>query len=125
MYLAALLFRGASLPLQAAASVRDPVVSQWKSFVLGLVTQLSNPKTAIVYASIFAALMPDSPPVPGAPAIIGLIFAIESGWYAIVAIAFSSDTTRNRYLQYKRWIDRAAGGVMGLLAAKLIWDTRA
>jgi len=56
---------------------------------------------------------------------LGLVFAIETGWYAIIAIAFSSDTPRLRYLQSRVWIDRAACGVMALLAAKLIWDMRA
>ena len=47
----------------------QPVAGGWrKSFVIGLATQLSNPKTAIWYASVFAAFLPAIPPdldVPG------------------------------------------------------------
>jgi threonine/homoserine/homoserine lactone efflux protein len=125
IYLATRLWKGARAPLESPGLIRDRLVSQRKSFILGFVTQLSNPKTAIVYASIFTALVPEIHSAGVAVTILGLIFAVESGWYAIIAIAFSSDTPRRRYLQSKVWIDRAAGGVMALLAVKLISDTRA
>ena len=44
------------------------------------------------------------------------------GWalVPIVALALSSPAPAAAYLRWKRWIDRAAGGVMGLLGMKLI-----
>ena len=51
-----------------------------------------------------------------------LIFAIETGWYTIVAFAFSAQRPRAIYLSAKLWIDRVAGGVVGLLGGKLILE---
>jgi hypothetical protein len=48
------------------------------------------------------------------------VFAIEIGWYAVVALALSASGPRAVYLRAKAVIDRTAGAVMGLLGLKLI-----
>jgi threonine/homoserine/homoserine lactone efflux protein len=91
-----------------------------RSFLLGMGTQLSNPKTAVFYASVFATFLP--PTYPGWLPIVGMpaIFAIEAGWYSIVAVGLSSARPRSTYLRWKRWIDRLSGTVLGALGIKLI-----
>ncbi|MBW8892186.1 MAG: LysE family transporter, partial [Burkholderiales bacterium] len=95
-----------------------------RAFLLGMGTQVSNPKTAVVYASIFAAFLPREVPLALALAVPAVIFCIETGWYAVVALALSSAAPRSAYLRYKAWIDRAAGGVMVLLGLKLLSGVR-
>lgn len=82
---------------------------------------LSNPKTAIVYGSIFAALLPQYPPVWCYIALPPLVFAVEAGWYALVALCFSSRRPRAAYLSSKAWIDRLAAGAIGALGLRLIF----
>lgn len=94
-----------------------------RAFLLGLVVQISNPKTAIVYASIFAALLPPSAPVWLILSLPPLVFALETSWYAIVALAFSARRPRAAYLRAKIWVDRIAGTVIGALGARLIVET--
>ena len=48
------------------------------------------------------------------------VVLIETGWYTIVAAAFSCERPRAAYLRGKRWIDRAAGVVMGALGLRLV-----
>ena len=91
-----------------------------RSFLLGLTTQVSNPKTAIVYASVFAAFLHGTVSPRFAAVLLCVIFAIEAGWYAIVAAVLSSSRPRRAYLSYKAWVDRAAGVVMAGLGVKLI-----
>jgi threonine/homoserine/homoserine lactone efflux protein len=91
-----------------------------RSFLLGLSTQLSNPKTAIVYTSIFAALLPHDVPASLMAILPAVVLLVETGWYAIVAVALSAASPREVYLRYKSWIDRTAGGVMMLLGVKLV-----
>jgi threonine/homoserine/homoserine lactone efflux protein len=88
------------------------------------VTQLSNPKTAIAYACIFTTMLPAGPPAWIAWVILPMIFLIETGWYAIVALVFSSEEPRRRYLGGKVWLDRLAAGIIGLLGAKLISEAK-
>jgi len=89
------------------------------SAMTGATTQLSNPKTAIVYASVFAAFLPSTPSIAFSSAIVLLVFCIEAGWYALVALALSSTAPRKQYLRYKTVMDRMAGGVMIALGLKL------
>jgi threonine/homoserine/homoserine lactone efflux protein len=122
VYLGIRIWRSATTPLvvdDMGAGRKRPVM---RSFWLGLVTQLSNPKTAIYYASIFAALLPAKPAEWLLFALPPTIFVIEAGWYAIVALAFSSSGPRAAYLRSKTWVDRVAGAVLGALGARLLID---
>jgi threonine/homoserine/homoserine lactone efflux protein len=119
-YLAFLLWKGAREPVATADQGPNGSRSVRKSILIGLATQLSNPKTAIVYASIFTALLPPDHAHWVALVILPAVFAIEAGWYALVAIAFSAPRPRQTYLRAKPWIDRIAASVMGLLGIKLV-----
>ena len=118
LYLAFRMWMGAKQPFmaEAGAAARPQIV---RSFLLGLATQLSNPKTLVFYGSVFALLPADLPAwctfvLPPA------IMAIETGWYVIVALVFSLGRPRAAYLRWKTWVDRIAAGVMAALGLKLI-----
>jgi threonine/homoserine/homoserine lactone efflux protein len=53
-----------------------------------------------------------------------MVFAIETIWYSVVALALSSPSPRARYLASKAWIDRTAGAIMSLLGLKLIFEVQ-
>jgi len=115
----------ARLPLavgEGAGSSPSTGASRGRSLALGFSTQISNPKTAIVYASVFAAFMPAAPSLGFDLAVALSVFAIEAGWYALVAVALSSERPRRAYLRYKAWLDRIAGGVMMALGLRLVWS---
>lgn len=121
LYLGLRIWRGAHQPLTVDDSGSGRAAPRpTRSFLLGLGTQLSNPKTSIVYASIFAALLPDNAPLALTLAIPPLIFAIETLWYSLVALALSASAPRAAYLRHKAWFDRVAGGVVALLGIKLL-----
>jgi len=50
-----------------------------------------------------------------------MIFAIEAGWYTVVALCFSSRRPREVYLRAKKWIDRVAAGAITVLGLRLIF----
>ena len=122
-YIAWNIWKGAPQPLDvgsidhAVAPIKRDLVA---SFRLGLITSVSNPKTAIVYGSVFAALLPAHFPLIGSLLVaFGALF-MEFSWYAIVVLVLSSPAPRAAYMRGKTAIDRIAAGVMGLLAARLI-----
>ncbi|HEX6842057.1 MAG TPA: LysE family transporter [Stellaceae bacterium] len=123
LYLATRLWRGATEPIVVRDTTDRRPPGRLRSFCLGLATQLSNPKTAIVYGSIFAALLPPAPPAWVLVALPPAVMLIETGWYSIVAAAFSSERPRAAYLRGKRWIDRASGAVMGALGLRLVIES--
>ncbi|WP_120512167.1 LysE family translocator [Photobacterium salinisoli] len=90
------------------------------SFFFGLTTQLSNPKTAMVFSSVFAALLPAEVPSL-TPVLLSMgVFLTNFGWYATVAMLLSTSRAQNVYLKTKKGICRVAGTLLGLFGAKLL-----
>ncbi len=118
-YIAYRIWRGAGEPLEIGETTAASR-AVGRSFMTAFLTQVSNPKTIVVYASIFAALLPKTIPLELFVAIPLGVFAVEAGWYTIVALAFSARHPRRIYLAAKKWIDRAAGAVMAGLGLQLV-----
>jgi threonine/homoserine/homoserine lactone efflux protein len=125
LYLGIRIWRGAKEPLRIADPGDRMKSSFSNSFRIALFTQLSNPKTAVFYGSIFAALLPqDLPALLAAVLLPALVFVVEAGWYAIVALALSSASPRAAYLRAKTMVDRTAGTMLGVLGLKFVASAR-
>ncbi|MBF4177990.1 LysE family translocator [Lelliottia nimipressuralis] len=95
-------------------------VSASKAFLTGVLTQISNPHTALVFASIFSAALSKNIQ-PAMYIILPLMaFVIDVLWYAIVACLLSSDGPRLAYIKYRKFIDKLSGGVMAFLGLRLL-----
>jgi len=93
-----------------------------KAYVLGLLTQLSNPKTAIVIGGIFMAFLPEKLPDYSIILLSLMAFVIDASWYVLVAIALTTPHAQRVYLRFKKSINRVASGLMGLLGLKLVFN---
>jgi threonine/homoserine/homoserine lactone efflux protein len=124
VYLAYRIWRGATEPVEIAGNGAGGRSNIGRSFGLALATQMSNPKIVAVFGAVFAALLPAERPLWLDLALPALIFVQETGWYALVAFAFSSSRPRALYLGAKTWIDRFAGAVIGALGIRLIFEAR-
>jgi RhtB (resistance to homoserine/threonine) family protein len=117
------IWRGATEAVDVQAANATSQGSPWRAFNRALLVQLANPKTAIFYASMFAAMQPASPPLWMLLVLPVLLFCNEFVWYSIVAFALSASHPRSIYAQAKHWIDRATGAVVGALGAKLMIES--
>ena len=117
------IWRAAPEQLEVADIASERQSTLWASLLRALCVQLSNPKTALVYASMFAALLPSPTPSWMYFALPPMLFLIEFTWYTVVAVGFSSRAPKAAYLRLKIWIDRAAGAVVGALGLKLMTDS--
>ena len=123
LYLAFKIIKHAKEPMQTENDTNQQM-SLRRAFFTGLITQLSNPKIAIVLASIFTALLPKDIPTYFYFVLPLLCFFIDAGWCSLLAVALSSEKPRRVYLKFKAVFDRLAGGVMTILGLKLIFGTK-
>lgn len=124
VYLASKILRHARQPLRQLNSDQPDSMTLSRAYLFGLLTQISNPKTAIVFAGVFSALLPQDIPAYFYAAIPLAAFCVDAGWYFIVAYILSSEKPRKAYLRFKAIFDSSAGCVMGLLGLKLILSSK-
>ena len=120
LFLAFKMWKNAGKPLSEHQALNKRDNGTMKLLLLGLVTQLSNPKTAIVFGSAFAAFLPKEVPEYAYQLISILAFLIDTGWYVLVVFLFSTAKVREAYATSKQMIGRLASGVLGLIGAKLL-----
>ena len=123
LWMAFKIIKHAKEPIDAGDDVSSQM-SLRRAFTTGLITQLSNPKIAIVLASIFTALLPKEIPSYFYVVLPVLCFFIDAGWCSLVAVALSAEKPRKVYLKFKAGFDRAAGAVMTVLGLKLIFGMK-
>lgn len=118
LWLALNMFRHPSNRFNDPAVSED--VSAAKAFLTGVFTQISNPHTALVFASIFsAALSKNIQPVMYI-ILPTMAFVIDVLWYAVVACLLSTEGPRLAYIKYRKFINRLSGGVMAFLGIRLL-----
>jgi threonine/homoserine/homoserine lactone efflux protein len=124
-YLAYKIWQSSSEKITTSSSnieVKGDTRSYYKSFMLGLITQLTNPKTAIVTGGVFMAFLPAEIPEYSYLILAVMSFVIDAGWYSIVSIALTTSRAQKVYIRFKKSISRLASGLMAAMGVKLIFN---
>ena len=95
--------------------------NNWKT---GLITNLSNPKTAMFITSIFATALPQEPSLSLGLMSVTLMTLISLLWYSVVVFLFSSNRISRHYGRAQNWIQGFAGAAFIVFGSKLIFDAR-
>ncbi|MGC6389266.1 threonine export protein RhtC [Ewingella sp. S1.OA.A_B6] len=93
------------------ADVAVALPARGRTFMRGLLTNLSNPKAVIYFGSVFSMFVGDS--VSGGERTgIFLLIVIETlAWFSLVAVVFALPKMRRGYQRLSKWIDGVAGVV--------------
>ena len=121
LYLAWRIWQGASQPLLTEPDSDKTSISLYNAFSQGLITQVSNPKTALVIAGVFAAFIPVIPPENTAWYVAIIAFVIDFFWYALVALSLSTKRSRAVYQRAKSGFDRTAALFLAAVSVRLIF----
>lgn len=121
LWIALQIFRHADDPVAIEGANGENGASP---FMSGFLTQISNPKAAVFFGSIFIAMLPSAVPVWMMVALIALVSFNEVWWYALVALFFGARPVRRFYIRAKVWIDRVTGLFLGGLGLRLLWGAR-
>ena len=119
LWMAWSLWRDARTPFVTEDS-RPVPRSALAAYRLGLWTNLSNPKAAVMFSSIFLGTIQPATPFWVLGLLLLVIFTAETLWNSLVARIFSLDHTRAKYISLKTVIDRCFGGALALLGLKIV-----
>jgi threonine/homoserine/homoserine lactone efflux protein len=118
LFIAFMMWRHASDPLPEAA-----LAGRLRSFPgalkLGLMTQLANPKAAVFFGAVFIGVLPEVMTLRESLILLALVFAVEFGWYVVVARIFSLPHARAGYARIKSVTDRVFGGLIAAFGIKI------
>ncbi len=121
LWIAFQIFRHAADPIALDGPKREAVADP---FMKGFLTQISNPKVAVFFGSIFIAMLPADVPFWMTLALVAIVTFNEVWWYSVVALFFGSGRVRKFYIGAKKWIDRVTGLFLGGLGLRLLWAAR-
>jgi threonine efflux protein len=111
-----------SLPTRssvAAGKVPAHAATKWAALRRGLVVDLSNPKAAAFFTSLFAAFLPHGAPVSSWVLPMLEVVAIEFLWYVCVVVLFSLGPIAEAYRRGRRALEFVVGSVYLALSGKL------
>jgi len=98
--------------LLSDAAAAEPIVpSTGSAFATGFLTNALNPKATLFFVSLFVLIVN-----PQTPKIIQVAYGVwmtvaTMAWFSLVAVVFTRDDVRGRFLRHGHWIDRALGVV--------------
>ena len=89
------------------------------AFMTGFLTNALNPKATLFFVSLFVLVVN-----PATPKLVqagyGVWMALATmGWFSLVAVGFTREDVRRKFLRHGHWIDRALGVVFLAFAASL------
>jgi len=107
----------------AAAQADALSVSHAAAFRLGFLTNITNPKSALFFGSVFAASFPAAPSPWLQMAAVGLVVCNALCWHTLLAYVFSRQQVRLGYARVRGQANRVAAAVVGALGLGLLLAT--
>lgn len=92
-----------------------------KAFSVGFFTNTTNPKATLFFLAIFTTIVSASTPI-SIQIFYGVwMCAVNTIWFIGVALFFSNQVIRTKFLELGLWFERTMGIIMALFAIKLIF----
>lgn len=106
---------------QQAFASRAPLADA-RALKIGFITNVLNPKATLFFLSLFTLVIAPETPLP-VQAGLGLYMTVATIlWFSGLSLFFSQARVRNWFLRLGHWFDRAIGGVLIALGARVALD---
>lgn len=89
-----------------------PAISNRRSFALGFITNILNPKAVLFFLSLFGSVVGADTPlaVQGGYALSMAVFAVC--WFTVVTFFFTGRAVRDGLARFGRWFNRITGALL-------------
>jgi len=94
-----------------------------KSFVLGFLTNATNPKATLFFLAVFTTVISSSTPLSIQMLYGGWMCFVNAGWFVLVSLIFANEKMRQRFLQIGHWFERSMGILLIAFSGRLLWRT--
>jgi len=98
-------------------------IAPWAAFRLGFITNITNPKTALFFGSVFAAALPAHPGTPLLAAAVAMVFFNALVWHVLLGLALSHPSIQSGYDRQRKLLNRAAAAIIGAYGLRLLTVT--
>jgi len=92
------------------------------AFRRGILVDLSNPKAAAFFISLFAVTVPPLAPLWFKALVVASVVAMAGGWYAVVACLVATGPVARLYRRARRTLTFLAGALFVALGVRLATD---
>ena len=93
-----------------------------KAFLLGIMTNLLNPKATLFFLAIFTTVVSITTPIYIQSMYALWIILTTILWFSLVSIFFSQEKVRAKFVSHGYIFERIMGVVLLLFAVKLLWE---
>ena len=97
------------------------VQSTRQAFLTGFFTNATNPKATMFFLAVFTTLVSPQTPLEIQTLYDLWMCVATSIWFAIVAVLFSHEPVRRRFLAHGYWFERIMGAFLLAFALKLVF----
>ncbi|CAG0944407.1 partial Threonine efflux protein, partial [Gammaproteobacteria bacterium] len=95
-------------------------LSRAAAFRLGLLTNATNPKSALFFGSVFSAALPAQPSTRLLASAVAMVILNAFVWHLLLAYLFSRPRVRSAYSAQRRLLNRVAGALAAGLGLTLL-----
>ena len=120
LYVALRLWRSAGQ--SGKTSAEAPVLSAPAAYRLGLMTNITNPKAVLFFASVFSTALPANPDLAIQLAAGAVAVGNALAWHFFLAYLFGQARLQALYAKGGSWFSRGAAGIVGALGLQLIFS---
>jgi len=107
--------------LQESGTGGAAVMSFRKSFAIGFIANVLNPKASLFFLAVFTTLISPATPLTVQIFYGAWICLINAVWFVFVSVVFTRSQVRQVFLRAGRWVDLAVGSLLGAFSLRLFW----
>jgi len=97
------------------------VKSLRESFMLGFLTNATNPKATLFFLAVFTTVVSASTPLSIQMLYGGWMCFVNAAWFVLVSLIFANESMRLQFLRIGGWFERIMGLLLIGFSIRLLW----